>query len=278
MHRVALTSMDTGVWVSIIGIAIGAIIGIVGLIAGWIYFRKGRQQAADARKLAEESARTSRNLAQSHDRNLGFDYLTLWVDLMQYGMCRNNTGHSKDKLSKDELRSLRDHMIRYENTGIALLENTLLDDHAESIVAPAYRYIINVFLENDNPFGPGPSVERYEAARIWLVEARRVCNEIAESGSAERAAEEVERKVYAAQEELNSRLSQKLYDPNLKVAIFTGDAVPDMLNRDLARLGEFEDHLEVCRSRLRVWKERGMLSELRISDDFSLQEDEEDSA
>lgn len=264
--------MDLGVWVSLISLIIGAVIGLAGLVAGWVYYRKGREQDSDARRLAEDSMRTSRNLAQSAERNLGFDYLTAWVDLMQYGMCRNNTGSSKDKLSKEETYSLRACMVKYNNTGFALLQTSVMDDHADNIVDPALEYIAKAYLDTDDPFGPGPSVEQYEVGRLWLLEARRVCNELAESGSAKAAAEEVDSRIRTAQAELDSGLTQKLYDPTNQVAVFTGDAVQDMFYRELARWEEFQAHLPKCRGRLRVWREKGMLSDLQIDDDLTFEE------
>lgn len=264
-------AMNLGGWISFISPIAGTIIGIAGLVAGWIYYRNGRRQAANARQLTEQGLRTSRNLAQTAERNLGFDYLTAWIDVMQYGMCRNNTGCSEDKLSEDEHYSLREYMVKFNNTGIALLQNSVTDDHARNVVEPALAYIEKAYLATDDLFGPGPSVSRYEAGRLWLVEARRVCNELAEDGAAKAAAEDVERKIWAAHEDLDRGLTQKMYDPVNEVAFFAGPSVEDMLERDLARAEEFLDHLPVCRGRLRIWKEKGLLADLQISDDLKFE-------
>lgn len=263
--------MDSGVWVSITSLIVGTIIGIAGLVAGWVYFRRGRGQAADARQLTEEGLRTSRNLAQTAERNLGFDYLTAWIDIMQYGMCRNNTGSSEDKLSDEEHYALREHMVRFNSMGIELLRNSVTDDHARNVVDPALEYIEKTYLETDDPFGPGPSVEQYEAGRLWMIEARRVCNELAENGIAKAAAEDVDRKIWAAHAQLDDGLTQKIYDPVSQVAIFSGHSVEAMLERDFTRWEEFRKHLPLCRRRLGVWKEKGMLSDLQISDDLKFE-------
>lgn len=246
--------MDIGVWVGISGV----VVAVVAILTGYIWYRKSRELSERANALAEKSRLSSINLAQTIDRNMGFDYFVAAVDCVQYVLCRDNTGREEDKVSKAEVESISERITFCVENGLQLLRNTVVD---YDLVQPVLDYVTALYLcpgGLDDPIIAPASIMQYEACRDWLHETKRICNEMPAGGSAQRYAEEIYRQKCAAEEALDKGFTKKLVDVDNGVALLVGKSVLELAERNADAMRSYEVHLPICKRRLDSWDRRGI--------------------
>jgi hypothetical protein len=245
--------MDMGTRVGISGVAVA----VVTILIGYVWYRKNRALARQANALAEKSRRSSINLAQSADRNFGFDHFVAAIDRMQYGLCRDNTGDDSHKLSRMETLSVQETVAACIENGLDLLRNSVVD---YDLVQPVLDYMTMLYLssQDDDPIITPPSVAQYEACRDWLQETRRVCNEMTEGGSAQRHAEEILRQKVAAEDALDRGFTRKYHDAHLGVSVIFGDSVIELAERNADMMRAYAEYLPICKRRVDSWDRRAI--------------------
>jgi hypothetical protein len=246
--------VDIGVWVGISGV----IVAVVAILTGYIWYRRSRELSERANALAEKSRLSSINLAQTADRNMGFDYFVAAVDCIQYVLCRDNTGREEDELSKAEGDSISERITFCVENGLQLLRAAVAD---YDLVQPVLDYVTALYLCPDglnDPIIAPASIMQYEACRDWLHETKRMCNEMPAGGSAQRYAEEIHRQKWAAEEALNKGFTQKLVDVHNGVAVLVGTSVLELAERNADTMRSYAAHVPICERRLDSWDRRGI--------------------
>jgi hypothetical protein len=180
------------------------------------------------------------------------------VDWLQFGLCRDNTGDERDKLSDAERDAIAQAIVPWLDRGLELLRNSVAD---YDVVQPALDYLTILYLsssDGDDPVRTPASDVQYEACRDWLQETRRVCNEMALAGPGRRRAEEVLWERAATEQALIDGLPRRYHDSNLGVSIMFGESAFELVRRNAMLMTSYAEELPTCQRRVDKRRRSGL--------------------